>query len=101
MLWGPAYGAPGLKAVTDWVGSNALAARVSAAFIIGFELVFALAIWHRWLRPLIAVGAVVLHGGTWVLLGLDYWAWAATVVIVLIDWAAISASRRAPAAAPT
>ena len=86
MLWGPAYGAPGLKAVTDWVGSNPLAARVSAAFIIGFELVFPLAIWHRKIRPLIAIGAVVLHGGTWVLLGLDYWAWAATVVIVLIDW---------------
>ena len=89
MLWGPAYGAPGLKAVTDWVGSNPIAARVSAAFIIGLELAFPLAIWHRRIRPLIALTAVVLHAGTWVLLGLDYWAWAATVVIVLIDWPAI------------
>lgn len=86
MLWGPAYGAPGWKAVTDWVGSNALAARLSAAFIIGLELVFPLVIWHRWLRPMVAGAAVVLHAGTWVLLGLDYWAWAATVVLVLIDW---------------
>ena len=94
MLWGPAYGAPGLKAVTDWVGSNAIAARVSAAFIIGLELVFPLAIWHRRIRPLIALAAVLLHAGTWVLLGLDYWAWAATVVIVLIDWPALWFRRR-------
>ena len=100
MLWGPAYGAPGWKAVTDWVGTNALAARLSAAFIIGLELVFPLAIWHRWIRPLIAVAAVVLHAGTWVLLGLDYWAWAATVAIVLIDWPAVWARRRAPALSP-
>lgn len=94
MLWGPAYGAPGWKAVTDWVGSNALAARMSAAFIIGLELIFPLAIWHRRIRPLIALAAVVLHAGTWVLLGLDYWAWAATVAIVLIDWPALWARRR-------
>ena len=101
MLWGPAYGAPGWKAVTDWVGSNALAARVSAAFIIGLELVFPLAIWHRRVRPLIALAAVTLHAGTWVLLGLDYWAWAATVAIVLIDWPAVWARRRSPALVPT
>jgi hypothetical protein len=94
MLWGPAYGAPGLKAVTDWVGSNPVAARMSAAFIIGLELVFPLAIWHRRLRPAIAIAAIVLHAGTWVLLGLDYWAWAATVAIVLIDWPALARSRR-------
>lgn len=97
MLWGPAYGAPGWRAVTDWVGSNALAARVSAAFIIGLELVFPLVIWHRRVRPLVAAAAVVLHAGTWVLLGLDYWAWAATVAIVLIDWPALWAGWRSPA----
>lgn len=95
MLWGPAYGAPGWKAVTDWVGSNPFAARVSAAFIIGLELAFPLAIWHHRIRPLIALAAMLLHAGTWVLLGLDYWAWAATVAIVLIDWPALLARRRA------
>lgn len=92
MLWGPAYGEPGWKAVTDWVGSNPLAARVSAAFILGLELAFPLAIWHRKLRPLVAAAAVVLHAGTWVLLGLDYWTWAVTVVIVVIDWPAAFAA---------
>jgi hypothetical protein len=88
MRWGPSIGDTPLPALTEWVGDHHVAAMVSAAFIIGVELAFPLVVWHRWLRPWFAAAAVVLHVGTWLLLGLDYWAWALTVPIVLVDWPA-------------
>jgi hypothetical protein len=57
-------------------------------------------IWMRWLRVWYALAAVVLHITTWLLLGLDYWAWAITVPLVLIDWPAVAAHWRARRAAP-
>ena len=33
--------------------------------------------------------AVALHVATWLLLGLDYWTWAATVLVVFVDWPAV------------
>jgi len=33
-----------------------------------------------------AGAAVAFHAGTWLILGLDYWAWAAVVAVVLVDW---------------
>jgi hypothetical protein len=69
-------------------------------FILGFELTFPVVILLRWTRALYAAGAVFLHVSTWLLLGLDYWAWAITVPLVLIDWpAAVDRlrARRSPA----
>ena len=89
MRWGPSVGEPALPGLTRWVGDSWIGSRVSAAFILGVELAFPLAIWWRWIRPWLAAAAVVLHAGTWLLLGLDYWAWALTVPIVLVDWTAL------------
>jgi len=86
MRWGPSVGEPALPELTRWVGENGLLSRLSAAFILGVELTFPLVIWKRSLRLWFALAAVVLHLGTWLLLGLDYWAWALAVPIVLIDW---------------
>lgn len=86
MLWGPSVGEPPAPGLTRWVGESGLVSRLSAAFIFGVEISFPLAIWKRWARPWLAAAAVVLHLGTWLLLGLDYWAWALAVPIVLIDW---------------
>jgi len=33
-----------------------------------------------------ALAAVFLHVTTWSVLGVDYWAWAATVSLLFIDW---------------
>ena len=59
-------------------------ATASAAFLLGLELVFPLALFLRRTRPAIVVGALALHAGTWVLLGLDYWLWAAVVAVVFL-----------------
>ena len=88
MLWGPSVGSPAWGDLTRWVGEHIWAARLSAAFILGLELTFpAVLVWRR-LQPLYALAAAVLHVGTWFLLGLDYWAWAITVPLLMVDWPA-------------
>ena len=59
-------------------------ATATAAFLLGMELVFPLALFLRPARPVVVVAALVLHAGTWVLLGLDYWLWAAVVAVVFL-----------------
>jgi hypothetical protein len=108
MLWGPSIGEPQWQELTTWVGENLWAAKLSAAFILGVELSFPVILFIRRLRPLYALAAVFMHMTTWLVLGLDYWAWAVTVPLLLVDWPAViqraragpARSRGAPAAAP-
>ena len=44
----------------------------------------------RRLQAWYALAAVFLHVTTWFVLGLDYWAWAATVLLLFIDWPAVA-----------
>lgn len=88
LRWGPAIGEPALPEVADAVADSPLLSRLTAATLLGVELAFPVAIWWRWLRPWLALAAAGLHVGTWFLLGLDYWAWALAVPILLIDWSA-------------
>lgn len=101
MLWGPRVGSPVWGDLARWVGENIWVARGSAAFILGLELTFPIILFVRRLKGPYALATMFLHIGTWFLLGLDYWAWALTVPLVLIDWpavalrvAAFSATRR-------
>ncbi|MEY2477182.1 MAG: hypothetical protein QOG87_2497 [Actinomycetota bacterium] len=59
-------------------------ATASAAFLLGLELVFPLALFWRRARPAIVIAAVALHTGTWILLGLDYWLWVAVVAVLFL-----------------
>ena len=59
-------------------------ATASAAFLLGMELVFPVVLVWRRSRPAMVAAAFVLHAGTWVLLGLDYWLWAAVVAVVFL-----------------
>lgn len=93
-LWGPSVGASGWAGIARWTGENLWVARASGVFILGLELTFPVVIFLRWTRVLYAVAAVFLHVTTWLLLGLDYWAWAITVPLVLIDWPAALARAR-------
>lgn len=88
MLWGPAVGQPQLPELSTWIGERPWAAFLSAIGIIGIELTIPLVLFVRWLRPFYAVGAVALHFMTWLVLGLDYWAWVLTVPLLIVDWPA-------------
>jgi hypothetical protein len=86
LRWGPAIGEPALPDLADDIARSDVLSRLTAALLLGVEVSFPLVIWWRWLRPWLALAAAGLHVGTWFLLGLDYWAWALTVPIVLVDW---------------
>lgn len=94
LRWGPAIGEPALPEVADAVADSPLLSRLTAALLLGVELAFPFAIWWHRLRPWLALAAAGLHAGTWFVLGLDYWAWALAVPILLIDWSTGWPARR-------
>ena len=73
-----------------WLAGQAWLTHGLAAGILLLELTFPVVLLRR-SRPspvnaVYAGAAVAFHAGTWLILGLDYWAWAAVAVIVLPDW---------------
>lgn len=77
---------PPTSAVALAIAERPWLAHATAAAILGFELLSPLALLWRRLRPAFIAAAAALHFGTWLTLGLDYWAWALTVAIVFLDW---------------
>jgi hypothetical protein len=75
--------------MATWVGEHLWAARLTGAYILSVELLFPLAVVWPKVRWCFVASAVALHVATWLLLGLDYWTWAATVLIVFVDWPAV------------
>ncbi|MGH9214019.1 MAG: hypothetical protein ACRD2C_25600 [Acidimicrobiales bacterium] len=96
MLWGPSVGQAAWEGMARWVGEHLWAARASAAFILGLEITFPLVLVYRRLQPVYAAAVVFLHITTWFVLGLDYWAWALAVPLVLVDWPAVVLPFRPP-----
>ena len=83
------------RAPTDrlalFIADRPLLAHLVALAVIGVELGFLLVLARpRW-RPWFALAALVLHTGIYLTHGLDYWMWAATVAVVLIDWQPLAA----------
>jgi hypothetical protein len=69
-----------------FLAERAWLSHVLAAGTLVLELGFpAVLLWDR-MRTSVAVSAAAFHGGTWLVLGLDYWAWAAVDLILLIPW---------------
>jgi len=91
MAWGPSVGQAAWEGFASWVAEHTWASRATGAFILAFELTFPVALVRRGLQPVYALVAVSLHVMTWVLLGLDYWAWALTVLVLFVDWPTVTA----------
>jgi hypothetical protein len=85
MYWLDWVGDSNAPGMTRWIADHHLAGSLMALSIIGFELTFPLVIVWRRIRPIVVAAALMLHAGTWLLLGLDYWMWAVTVAILLLD----------------
>jgi hypothetical protein len=75
-----------------WIGDHGRLAQLIALTTIVFELAFPLALAYVRLRPIAVGGAIVLHGSIFLLLGLDYWAWAATVVALFVNWPSLGSA---------
>ena len=100
MRWVLYGGAASGRAPTDVIAraiaDRPWASHVAAAGILGLELAAPIGLARRSWRMPFAVAAVALHVGTWLTLGLDYWGWAATIVIITLPFDRLG---RAPAAA--
>ena len=59
-------------------------AQLVAAAILLLELSFPIVLWLRRARAPYVAAAIAFHLGTWMTIGLNYWAQAATVAIVLL-----------------
>jgi hypothetical protein len=96
-------GKPEFPQIARLIGGSGFLARDIAGFILLLELLFPLAFLVPRARPLFAGAAVLLHVGTWFTLGIDYWLWAATAVLLLLDVSALppwwAARRAGPATA--
>jgi hypothetical protein len=90
LLWGPSIGEAQWESLARWVGEHLWAAKASGAFILGLEITFPVVLVVRRVQVWYALAAVFLHVTTWFVLGLDYWAWAATVLLLFIDWPAVT-----------
>jgi hypothetical protein len=94
LLWGPSIGEAQWEGMARWVGEHVWAAKASGAFIFGLEITFPVVLFVRRLQVWYALAAVFLHITTWFVLGLDYWAWAITVSLLLVDWPALAERAR-------
>jgi hypothetical protein len=74
------------NALSLFVADRPWLAHVVALGTLAVELGFPLVLWKPRLAWFFVPGAVGLHLAIWATLGLDYSAWAATVLILFIDW---------------
>jgi hypothetical protein len=83
------------KAPTDrvalYIADRPALAHLVALGTLAVELGFiAVLFWPR-CRPWFVLAAVAMHSGIYLTHGLDYWLWAATAAVVLIDWQPVAA----------
>lgn len=98
MYW--AFHTEGTPAGIEWMaaipGNSDVLARLISITTIVFELGAPAILFWRRLRPWYALLAVTLHVGTLLTIGLDYWGWALTVAVLLVDWGQTEPRRHIP-----
>lgn len=70
--------------LTKAMGDQLLLTQLFASGALAAECLFPLVLWRRWMRPWFAAVAVLMHASIWLFLGLDYSAWIAAVLLVLV-----------------
>jgi hypothetical protein len=98
MRWVLASGArssrPSAPELAQFIADHDLLAHAIAFASLGLELTFLVVLFRPRTRPWYALAAVALHTGIWFTLGLDYWSWVVTVVLVLLPWDRVLAQIR-------
>jgi hypothetical protein len=84
-----------------FVADRPLLAHATAVMTLVIELGFPLVLFRPRSAWFFVPGAVALHSGIWMTMGLDYSAWIATVLVVFVNWPvlALRAIRPLPARA--
>jgi hypothetical protein len=90
LRWVLAAGVRSAKPPTDglaqFVVDHPGLAHLVAFGAIAIELGFVLVLVTPRLRPWFAAGSVAIHVGTYLCLGLEYWSWMLTALVVLVAW---------------
>ena len=89
VLYTASDSAPAPNGWALFVADRAWLAHLVAAGSLALELTFPIVLLKPRAVWLYVPGAVALHGGIWLAIGLDYAAHTAAVVIVLTDWPAV------------
>ena len=76
-----------------FVADRAWLAHLMAFATLALEVSFPVILFRARLAAPFALGAAGLHAGIWLTMRLNYIAWAATALIVLIDWPGLMARR--------
>jgi hypothetical protein len=79
-----------------FVADRPLLAHLLAAATLAVELGFPLVLWRPRLAWVFVPAAVAMHAGIGLAMHLDYSAMAATVLVVMVDWAALADRLRGP-----
>lgn len=98
LRWVLYHGAADGKAPTDavalFVANRAWLATATGIGFLAFELgAPVLACWSRRSRWLLLLGSIGLHVGTYLTLGLHYWAWVLTITALVVPWDELTARR--------
>lgn len=81
---GAASGRAPTEFVALFIADRPALAVLSAGLLLTLELTFPVVLFSQRLRRPYGVAAIVMHAGTWLTLGLDYWGWMAIDAIVLL-----------------
>jgi len=73
-----------------FVADRPLLAHLVAAATLAVELGFPLVLWRPRLAWLLIPAVLAMHAGIGLTMHLNYWAMAATVLVVLVDWPALA-----------
>jgi hypothetical protein len=100
VLYASSDGQPVPNPFALFVADRPLLAQLVAAATLAVELGFPLVLWRPRLAWLFVPAVVAMHAGIGLAMHLDYSVMAATVVVVMVDWAALADRLRRPAATP-
>jgi hypothetical protein len=100
VLYASSDGQPAPNPFALSVADRPLLAHLVAAATLAVELGFPLVLWRPRLAWLFVPSVVALHAGIGLAMRLDYSVMAATVLVVMVDWAALADRLRRPRPSP-
>ena len=90
MLWGPTYGRARWESLARWIGEHLWAAKPQQRLAARLRAQLpGRRCSSAGCGPSTPPERSSCTSLTWFLLGLDYWAWAATVLVIFVDWPAV------------